>query len=250
MFSFSLVLFVLANAASVLAQTAGFDVFSLPAAQSTFSVGSILPIVWAPQTTTGTVSIELIGGSSTNNLNPITVVVSSIPSQQGSYNWTIPSGVGQFATYGLNLTLDVNTNTFQYSSPFYITGGSSIPVSSSSSGSSGIFSTSTSGSASGTVPSTNSTSASLASSTTYTTVVTTGVSSLSASQSVSRSASQSASSSITTSTTVASNATVTKGTITSSLSAAASTTATSEAGVKVFSGLLSLGSVFVFALAF
>ncbi|KAH7333120.1 hypothetical protein BKA65DRAFT_40222 [Rhexocercosporidium sp. MPI-PUGE-AT-0058] len=141
-------LFVLVQSLSVLAQTAGFDSIISPPAQSSYVAGSILPIVWQPGTQTGTVSIVLTGGTTPETLSRIVTVGKSVDNKLGGLNWTIPSNVGSFATYGLNLTLDSDpNNTFQSSFAFHITGGSS--VSSTSTGSGANLETSTSTSASG-----------------------------------------------------------------------------------------------------
>lgn len=72
MFSSSVVILALANAAAVLAQaSAGFDVLTSPPQGSSYKAGDVLPIVWTAGKSTGTVSLELIGGAAANALNPI-----------------------------------------------------------------------------------------------------------------------------------------------------------------------------------
>ncbi len=70
----------LAFATSAFAQTPNFDILTSPAEQTTYTVGDTLPIVWTPGTSTGTVTLTLIGGLATNALNPVVVIAGMIPS--------------------------------------------------------------------------------------------------------------------------------------------------------------------------
>ncbi|CZR53586.1 uncharacterized protein PAC_03466 [Phialocephala subalpina] len=161
MYLSTLAFFVLAHSASVFAQTQFFDVLTSPPTGSNYVAGSVLPIVWTPGDSTGTISIVLNGGSSPSTLELITSVAKGIDTKLGGLNWTIPSGVGSFATYGLNLTLDSDSaNTFQSSFPFHITGGTTIGSDTSSSSSSGVSISATTSSGSATASGTVSTSAS------------------------------------------------------------------------------------------
>ncbi|PMD17217.1 hypothetical protein NA56DRAFT_692130 [Hyaloscypha hepaticicola] len=123
----SLIQFI-AFATAALAQTPGFDVFSSPNSQSSWKVGDVLPIAWTPSMPAGKITLTLIGGSSSSNLAPVLVIAQSIDSTPGTFSWPIPPNIGTFASYGVNLTLDSGSD-FQYSSQFYITGGSSNPAS-------------------------------------------------------------------------------------------------------------------------
>lgn len=65
---FSLVAVLAATAASVIAQTPGFDVTSTPTQDQTIKAGSSLEIVWEPATEKGTVTITLLQGASPSTL--------------------------------------------------------------------------------------------------------------------------------------------------------------------------------------
>jgi hypothetical protein len=65
---------ILAFATAALAQTPGFDPFSSPPDQAKFKVGDVLPIAWNATKTGGTISLTLIGGSSSKNLATVTAI--------------------------------------------------------------------------------------------------------------------------------------------------------------------------------
>lgn len=68
---------VLAFASAVVAQTAGFDVFSKPTQGEEIPAGSNYEIEWQPSSDyTGTVTITLLGGIAPNKLDDIAVVAS------------------------------------------------------------------------------------------------------------------------------------------------------------------------------
>lgn len=79
MYLSTLAFFVLAQSASVLAQTQFFDVLTSPPTGSNYLTGSVLPIVWTPGDSSGTISIVLNGGSSPLTLEFVTSVVSKSP---------------------------------------------------------------------------------------------------------------------------------------------------------------------------
>ncbi|KAE9367076.1 hypothetical protein N431DRAFT_429814 [Stipitochalara longipes BDJ] len=119
------ILEVLAFAAAAQAQTSGFDPFSSPADQSKWNVNDVLPIAWNATVTGGTITLTLIGGSSSKDLAPVTVIAAHINNAVGApstFAWPIPPNIGTFASYGVNLTLDGGSD-FQYSDQFYISGG-------------------------------------------------------------------------------------------------------------------------------
>ncbi|KAE8442486.1 hypothetical protein EG329_003329 [Mollisiaceae sp. DMI_Dod_QoI] len=247
MYLSSVALFVLAHIASVRAQnpTDGFDVLVSPTVQSSFAVGSALPIVWqVTPAYSGTVSIILNGGASPSTLSFITTVVTGIDTRQGGLNWTIPSNVGSFASYGLNLTLDSNSSTFQYSNAFHITGGSAVSSNTTtSSGSSSVGSTSTSASGTETVStSLSGSSMSVIQSTPSATLPTS--SSAGTTITSSPSSSSSAPRNVTASKTSSS-----KSSSTSTASTSSSTVKPNGAAEKVMSASLALLSAFIFALA-
>jgi hypothetical protein len=70
---------VLAFATAALAQTAGFDVFSTPVNQSSWKVGDVLPIAWAPSAPAGKITLTLIGGPSSSNLAAVIVIAGTLP---------------------------------------------------------------------------------------------------------------------------------------------------------------------------
>ena len=79
--SFLLAIVALACSSSAQNPTYGFDTISSPANQTSYKVGSSLPIVWAPESVDGTVTIVLNGGSSPNSLSPVLTVACTSPNQ-------------------------------------------------------------------------------------------------------------------------------------------------------------------------
>lgn len=79
MYLTTVALFLLSHLTAVRAQTAGFDVLTSPASGASFAVGSILPIVWEPESSTGTVSIALNGGATPDTLEHVLVIASKCP---------------------------------------------------------------------------------------------------------------------------------------------------------------------------
>ncbi|KAM3064929.1 hypothetical protein ACMFMG_011243 [Clarireedia jacksonii] len=101
-------------ASSVFAQTPGFDVITSPTENKIYKVGTPLNITWVPNAVTGTIMIQLMEGATPGTLQ-------SVNNLDNHYLWTIPSTVGNFATYGIQITLDGTENkTFQWSFPFHI----------------------------------------------------------------------------------------------------------------------------------
>ncbi|KAI4126965.1 MAG: hypothetical protein LQ347_004780, partial [Umbilicaria vellea] len=153
---------------------------NLPTAGQIVPVGSPFTITWTP-TTTGTVTLVLLQGPSTN-VQPIAYIAQNI-SNSGSYSWTPPTSLAPDTThYGIELIVD-STQAYQYTSQFGISNPSYSSLSSATS-TSAYASASTSGSSSSS-SSTNTSSASAtnssSSSSTTTTASTTSSSSASAS---------------------------------------------------------------------
>ncbi|KAK3936000.1 Ser-Thr-rich glycosyl-phosphatidyl-inositol-anchored membrane family-domain-containing protein [Diplogelasinospora grovesii] len=223
-----------AFAASVLAQnpTDGFDPIVKPTKGEKVPAGSTYDIEWQPNATfTGTVSIALLGGASPSTLQILSTVAKAVDNSKGAYSWAVEKTLGSQATYGLKITWDSNTNIFQYSFPFEITGGST------SSGSS-----SASASATATASSTDSSTTAAVNSTTIVTSTVSKVTSSSAASNLSTTASGGPSQ-----TTVTSIATV-SGTGSSSgskTSSAAVTTGTSGASSFAASSLALFGGLAV-----
>ncbi|KAN0091882.1 hypothetical protein V8E51_017729 [Hyaloscypha variabilis] len=118
----------LSLATVALAQTPGFDPFFTPADQSKLNINNLLPVAWNATVTGGTITPTLIGGSSSKDLAPVTVIAASISNAPGApttYPWPIPPNIGTFASYGVNLTSD-GSSDFQYSAQFYISGGTGV----------------------------------------------------------------------------------------------------------------------------
>lgn len=111
-------------AASVAAQTAGFDAITAPTENQLVDVGSTLNIVW-DSTVSEPVTISLLYGASQSTLQVGETVAVSIESSVGTYAWTVPASVAGYATYGFKLSLDSDPSTFQYSFPFQIAGSAS-----------------------------------------------------------------------------------------------------------------------------
>ncbi|KAI9897537.1 hypothetical protein N3K66_007393 [Trichothecium roseum] len=116
---------LMAMITSALAQTADFDPVYTPKNNEKIPAGSTYEITWqAPaKYADATISIHLIGGATQNTQVPLTDIASGIPNSQESYKWSIDSALGDAAVYGLIIKLESNTEIFQYSMPFQITGG-------------------------------------------------------------------------------------------------------------------------------
>ncbi|TAQ90459.1 hypothetical protein B7494_g1181 [Chlorociboria aeruginascens] len=124
---------IVALASSVFAQTAGFDAITAPTKDLNATAGDSLDIVWQPGAQTGTVTLSLLQGATPDTLQSGGVVASGIDNTLGTYTWAIPASTGQYATYGIQITLDSNTSIFQYSFPFHIVGAAGTSISSSAS---------------------------------------------------------------------------------------------------------------------
>ncbi|KAG9238826.1 Ser-Thr-rich glycosyl-phosphatidyl-inositol-anchored membrane family-domain-containing protein [Amylocarpus encephaloides] len=134
--------------APVLAQTPGFDPITAPTADQTLPAGSSFDITWTPSADEGTVKIVLIQGESPTTLQQGPTVASGIQNSAGKFTWTVPGN--DFNTYGFNISLD-NSDKFQLSNPFHISGDASSSSSSSAS-STATISSSTSSVTSATLP--------------------------------------------------------------------------------------------------
>jgi hypothetical protein len=109
-------------AASVFAETPGFDTIYVPYQGQSVKLGDTLHIVWNPNSVSGTVMLQLMEGASptTLELDPVPLAI-KVDNLDGYYGWAIPSSLGSFATYGIQITLDgTNNQTFQRSFPFTI----------------------------------------------------------------------------------------------------------------------------------
>jgi hypothetical protein len=116
-------LLALTAASTVVAQTAGFDVFTQPSTPgSSIAAGSTYTIKWVPSSPAGPISIILLQGASNTTLQPGPTIAKSIESTTGSYAWNIPSTLQAFQVFGFKLSLDSDPTTFQYSTYFSITG--------------------------------------------------------------------------------------------------------------------------------
>ncbi|PMD33618.1 hypothetical protein L207DRAFT_639039 [Hyaloscypha variabilis F] len=88
---------ILSLATAALAQTPGFDPFFTPADQSK-----------------GTITLTLIGGSSSKDLAPVTVIAASIsnfPGASTTYVWPIPPNIGTFAFGGTGVSSPTMTGS-------------------------------------------------------------------------------------------------------------------------------------------
>jgi hypothetical protein len=227
-----------AFAASVLAQnpTDGFDPIVKPTKGEKVPAGSTYDIEWQPNATfTGTVTIALLGGASPSTLQILSTVAKAVDNSKGAYSWAVEKTLGSQATYGLKITWDSNTNIFQYSFPFEITGGST------SSGSSSASASATA-TASSTASSTDSSTTAAVNSTTIVTSTVSKVTSSSAASNLSTTASGGPSQTTVTSIATASGTGSSSGSKTSS---AAVTTATSGASSFAASSLALFGGLAV-----
>ncbi|KAI0593828.1 Ser-Thr-rich glycosyl-phosphatidyl-inositol-anchored membrane family-domain-containing protein [Biscogniauxia sp. FL1348] len=125
--------YVLAFAASTLAQTAGFAVISAPTEGDTVASGATKTIQWAAGTATGKVTISLLGGASPSTLQVLGDLSTGVDVTSGSFAWAVDCSLGTDTTYGIKITSETDAATFQYSFPFAISGPSCGASSSSSS---------------------------------------------------------------------------------------------------------------------
>jgi len=131
---------VFALAAAVMAQTPteGFDVITKPIQGEKVPAGSAYDIVWEPSAAhPGSITIGLLGGSSPQTLNVIDTIATGVDASTGTYSWKVAATLGDLATYGIIITLESDTDIFQYGFPFKIVGGSSGSTSTSTASGSG-----------------------------------------------------------------------------------------------------------------
>lgn len=116
---------LLAFASAALAQTVGFDVVTKPTQNEAVPAGKTYTIEWDPSAQfKGTVTLTLLGGSTPKTLEVLSVIKSGVASSAGKFDWAVPATLGSLATYGIEITLDSDPTTLQFSFPFKITGGS------------------------------------------------------------------------------------------------------------------------------
>ncbi|CAK7199484.1 hypothetical protein SEUCBS139899_002164 [Sporothrix eucalyptigena] len=147
--SFTTLASLLAFVAAAAAQDPNFDSINTPIKNAQVQAGQPFTITWtllSATTPTGPVTITLIGGPSTNHLDPI-AAIGHVQNQDLQFVWNVDASLGAEPVYGLNFTLDADNAHFQYSQPFQIVGGAA--VSSSSSGSASATSSSTGSGSSG-----------------------------------------------------------------------------------------------------
>lgn len=122
---------LLAFVSTALAQTAGFDVVRTPTKDEIVPAGKTYTVTWdaAPADyDKDTVSIVLLAGASPATLVPgAEPIVAGIVNSAGSYEWAVPSDLGDAAVYGLQILLDSDPTIFQYSFPFHIEAGEEGP---------------------------------------------------------------------------------------------------------------------------
>lgn len=104
-----------------LAQTPGFDPIYKPAEGEKIPAGSTYEIVWkSTPAFPGTITIKLIGGATPSTLELKETIAKGVENSLDKYSWAVSSSLGTDATYGIEIVLDSNTTTFQYSAPFQI----------------------------------------------------------------------------------------------------------------------------------
>lgn len=110
-----------AFATTVLAQTEGFNVITKPVKGEKVPAGSTYEIVWQPSAAhPGEITIGLLGGSSPQTLSVVDTIAKGVDGEDGSYSWSVPSSLGDLATYGIMITLESDAAVFQYGFPFQI----------------------------------------------------------------------------------------------------------------------------------
>ncbi|PBP18523.1 GPI anchored serine-threonine rich protein [Diplocarpon rosae] len=128
---------IMALTASVFAQTADFVPVTSPTQNQEVAAGSVLRIEWQPTSAhPGPVSIQLLQGDTPGTLTVGMTVAPGIDQSAGAFDWTIPTDLQSFPTYGFKFVLDSTAALapadviFQYSFPFHITGLSGAATSS------------------------------------------------------------------------------------------------------------------------
>ncbi|KEZ44206.1 Uncharacterized protein SAPIO_CDS3139 [Scedosporium apiospermum] len=121
----------LAFVSAALAQTAGFDVVRTPTKDELVPAGKTYKVTWdaAPADyDKETVSIVLLAGESPSKLVPgAEPIAAGIVNSVGSFDWAVPSDLGDAAVYGLQILLESDPTIFQYSFPFQIEAGKEGP---------------------------------------------------------------------------------------------------------------------------
>jgi len=141
---------LLAFAAAVIAQTAGFDAITSPGQGATLNKGEQFVITWEYNAQwPGTSKIVLIGGATQSTQQTIETITPSVDNSAGSFTWTV--NTEGLAVYGLQIISNADSTVFQYSFPFSIaSSGSSSVTTSSTSGPPYVITTTTSSTAIGT----------------------------------------------------------------------------------------------------
>jgi hypothetical protein len=114
---------ILAFAASVIAQTPGFDPIFTPGLNEKVPAGETFEITWEATEPykNANIKISLIGGASQATLQPIADITSGVKNSAQSFSWAVDASLGADAVYGLVISLEDNAEIFQYSTPFQIT---------------------------------------------------------------------------------------------------------------------------------
>jgi hypothetical protein len=126
---------LLALAAAVVAQTAGFDAITSPGQGATLNKGDDFVITWEFNAQwPGTCKIVLIGGATQPTQQPIETITPSVDNSAGSFKWTVDTS--GLAVYGFQIIYNDDNSVFQYSFPFNISssGGSTVTTGSSMGG--------------------------------------------------------------------------------------------------------------------
>ncbi|KAH6853474.1 Ser-Thr-rich glycosyl-phosphatidyl-inositol-anchored membrane family-domain-containing protein [Chaetomium sp. MPI-CAGE-AT-0009] len=112
---------VFALATAVMAQTEGFNVITKPVKGEQVPAGSTYEIVWQPSAAhPGEITIGLLGGASPQTLSVVDTIATAVDGEAGTYSWSVPSTLGDLATYGIMITLESDKSVFQYGFPFQI----------------------------------------------------------------------------------------------------------------------------------
>jgi len=113
---------VLAFAASVIAQTPGFNPIFTPSLNQEVPAGENFEITWEATEPykNANIKISLIGGATQGTQQPIQDIASGIKNSAQSYSWAVDASLGADAVYGLIISLESDASVFQYSTPFQI----------------------------------------------------------------------------------------------------------------------------------
>ncbi|KAJ5103857.1 GPI anchored serine-threonine rich protein [Penicillium argentinense] len=123
---------------SSLCLAAKFDPITKPTKGETLTAGKSYTIKWNTESSTDTDSVNLLleSGNSTENTEFVACISTDTSNRKGHFKWNVSTLLSHEETYYIKIGSIDNANTFSYSPPFKIEGGSL--ASTNATGSSGL----------------------------------------------------------------------------------------------------------------